>query len=137
MADLDVVLINVDKTFDGDVRAVIDFNAEIEHGEFVAMLGPSGCGKTTTLRMIGGLEEVTEGKIYIAGEDVTDLPPSQRDTSMMFPELRALPPTATSTRTSSSASRSRASSAASAIARCARCWRWSASTSLRTATRGT
>ena len=48
------------------------------------MLGPSGYGKTTTLRMIGGLEEVTEGKIYTAGEDVTDLPPSQRDTSMMF-----------------------------------------------------
>ena len=41
MTDLDVVLVNVDKTFDGDVRAVIDFNAEIEHGEFVAMLGPS------------------------------------------------------------------------------------------------
>ena len=50
MTDLDVVLVNVDKSFDGDVRAVIDFNAEIEHGEFVAMLGPSGCGKTTTLR---------------------------------------------------------------------------------------
>ena len=91
MADLDVVLVNVDKTFDGDVRAVIDFNAEIEHGEFVAMLGPSGCGKTTTLRMIGGLEEVTEGKIYIAGEDVTDLPPSQRDTSMMFQSFALFP----------------------------------------------
>ena len=91
MADLDVVLVNVDKTFDGDVRAVIDFNAEIEHGEFVAMLGPSGCGKTTTLRMIGGLEEVTDGKIYIAGQDVTDLPPSQRDTSMMFQSFALFP----------------------------------------------
>ena len=67
MAEYDVVLDHVYKTFDGDVRAVIDFSAEIERGEFVALLGPSGCGKTTMLRMIGGLEEVTSGKIYILG----------------------------------------------------------------------
>ena len=91
MADYDVVLEHVDKTFDGDVRAVIDFNAEIEHGEFVAMLGPSGCGKTTTLRMIGGLEEVTAGKILIAGQDVTELPPSHRDTAMMFQSFALFP----------------------------------------------
>ena len=91
MADYDVVLEHVDKTFDGDVRAVIDFNAEIEHGEFVAMLGPSGCGKTTTLRVIGGLEEATAGKIFIAGKDVTDLPPSHRDTAMMFQSFALFP----------------------------------------------
>ena len=91
MPDYDVILEHVDKTFDGDVRAVIDFNAEIEHGAFVAMLGPSGCGKTTTLRMIGGLEEVTKGKIYLAGEDVTDLPPSHRNTSMMFQSFALFP----------------------------------------------
>ena len=91
MPELDVVLIGVNKTFDGDVHAVIDFNAEIEHGEFVAMLGPSGCGKTTTLRMIGGLEEATSGQIFIAGQDVTDLPPSQRDTSMMFQSFALFP----------------------------------------------
>ena len=91
MADLDVVLIGVNKTFEGGVRAVIDFSAEIEHGEFVAMLGPSGCGKTTTLRMIGGLEEVTSGKIYITGTDVTDLAPSERDTSMMFQSFALFP----------------------------------------------
>ena len=91
MPDYDVVLENVSKTFDGDVRAVIDFNAEIEHGEFVAMLGPSGCGKTTTLRMIGGLEEVTEGKIYLAGADITDLPPTHRNTSMMFQSFALFP----------------------------------------------
>ena len=56
MSNFDVVLDRVSKTFPGGARAVIDFNAEIKHGEFVAMLGPSGCGKTTTLRMIGGLE---------------------------------------------------------------------------------
>ncbi len=91
MAEIDVVLQNVDKTFDGDVRAVIDFSAEVERGEFVAMLGPSGCGKTTILRMIGGLEEVTAGKIYISGNDVTDLPPSHRDTSMMFQNFALFP----------------------------------------------
>ena len=91
MADYDVVLEGVDKTYPGEVRAVIDFNAEIEHGEFVAMLGPSGCGKTTILRMIGGLEEVTAGKIFIKDEDVTDLPPSRRDTLMMFQSFALFP----------------------------------------------
>jgi spermidine/putrescine transport system ATP-binding protein len=89
--DYDVVLEHVDKTFPGDVRAVIDFNAEIKHGELVTLLGPSGCGKTTILRMIGGLEEVTSGRLYIAGEDVTDLPPSRRDTAMMFQNFALFP----------------------------------------------
>jgi ABC-type Fe3+/spermidine/putrescine transport system ATPase subunit len=91
MSEYDVVLAGVNKTFPGGVRAVIDFNCQIERGEFVAMLGPSGCGKTTTLRMIGGLEEVTSGRIYIAGEDVTDLPPSKRNTSMMFQSFALFP----------------------------------------------
>ena len=68
MSEFDVVLEHVSKTYPGGARAVIDFSAELKHGEFVAMLGPSGCGKTTTLRMIGGLEEATEGKIFIAGQ---------------------------------------------------------------------
>jgi ABC-type Fe3+/spermidine/putrescine transport system ATPase subunit len=56
MSEFDVVLEHVSKTYRGGARAVIDFSAELKHGEFVAMLGPSGCGKTTTLRMIGGRE---------------------------------------------------------------------------------
>jgi spermidine/putrescine transport system ATP-binding protein len=91
MADLNVVLVDVCKTFAGDTKAVIDFSAEVEHGEFVALLGPSGCGKTTILRMIGGLEEVTSGQIYLSGTDVTDLPPSRRDTSMMFQSFALFP----------------------------------------------
>jgi ABC-type Fe3+/spermidine/putrescine transport system ATPase subunit len=91
MSDFDVVLEHVSKTYPGGARAVIDFNAELKHGEFVSMLGPSGCGKTTTLRMIGGLEEVTEGKIFISGKDVTDLPPALRDTSMMFQSFALFP----------------------------------------------
>ena len=91
MTEYDVVIEHVDKTFPGGVRAVIDFNANIEKGAFVALLGPSGCGKTTMLRMIGGLEETTAGKIFIAGKNVTDLPPSQRDTSMMFQSFALFP----------------------------------------------
>lgn len=91
MSDYDIVLKHVYKTFPGNVRAVIDFSAEINQGEFVAMLGPSGCGKTTCLRMMAGLEEVTSGKIFIRGRDVTDLPPSQRDTSMMFQSFALFP----------------------------------------------
>jgi ABC-type Fe3+/spermidine/putrescine transport system ATPase subunit len=91
MTENDVVLERVCKTFPGGARAVIDVSAEIRHGEFVAMLGPSGCGKTTTLRIIGGLEEVTSGKVYIAGKDVTDLPPARRDTSMMFQSFALFP----------------------------------------------
>ena len=87
----DVALRNVSKTFGEDTHAVIDFSADFVHGEFVSMLGPSGCGKTTTLRMIGGLEDATEGRIYIAGEDVTDLPPSRRDTAMMFQSFALFP----------------------------------------------
>ena len=91
MTEFDVVLEHACKTFPGGVQAVIDFNAELKHGEFVALLGPSGCGKTTILRMIGGLEEATEGKIFIAGRDVTDLPPAHRDTSMMFQSFALFP----------------------------------------------
>ena len=87
----DVALVNVNKTFPGGIHAVVDFNAEIDSGEFVALLGPSGCGKTTTLRMIGGLEEATSGQIFIAGTEVTDLPPSHRDTSMMFQSFALFP----------------------------------------------
>ena len=92
MSEFDVVLEHVSKTYPGGARAVIDFSAELRHGEFIAMLGPSGCGKTTTLRIIGGLEEVTEGKIFIAGKDVTDLPPALRDTSMMFQSFALFSP---------------------------------------------
>jgi ABC-type Fe3+/spermidine/putrescine transport system ATPase subunit len=91
MTDYDVVIEHVDKTYPGGVRAVIDFNARIEKGAYVALLGPSGCGKTTMLRMIGGLEEATAGRIFIADENVTDLPPSQRDTSMMFQSFALFP----------------------------------------------
>ena len=66
----DVRLEHVTKEFD-DVRAVDDLSLEIEHGSFFALLGPSGCGKTTTLRMIGGFEQPTEGAIYLGDVPVS------------------------------------------------------------------
>jgi multiple sugar transport system ATP-binding protein len=81
MAEL--TLERVTKTF-GDVVAVDDVSLEIADGEFIVLVGPSGCGKSTLLRMIAGLEEVDEGRVSIAGRDVTDLAPRRRDIAMVF-----------------------------------------------------
>ena len=67
MGEIDVRLVDVTKRF-GDVVAVDGIDLEIERGEFFSLLGPSGCGKTTTLRMIGGFEDPTEGRVYLGGE---------------------------------------------------------------------
>ncbi|WP_243026806.1 ABC transporter ATP-binding protein [Thermus albus] len=75
----------------GKVVAVKDFNLETEDGEFVVFVGPSGCGKTTTLRMIAGLEEVSEGRIYIGDRLVNDVPPKDRDIAMVFQNYALYP----------------------------------------------
>jgi iron(III) transport system ATP-binding protein len=75
----------------GDVVAVNAVSFTIEAGHLVTLLGPSGCGKTTTLRMIAGLEVPSAGKILIGGEDVTRLPPSARDVSMVFQSYALFP----------------------------------------------
>jgi multiple sugar transport system ATP-binding protein len=79
-----IVLETVRKDFGGGVVAVNDLSLEVADGEFVVLVGPSGCGKSTTLRMVAGLEQVTGGRIWIAGRDVTDLPPRKRDIAMVF-----------------------------------------------------
>src|SRR5512141_127574 len=79
----EIQLKQVAKKF-GEAWAVKPMDLTVGHGEFVALLGPSGCGKTTTLRMISGLEAVTEGRIYINGKDVTWLTSSQRDIAFVF-----------------------------------------------------
>jgi len=86
----DVRLVEVTKRFD-DVVAVDAISLEIERGSFFALLGPSGCGKTTTLRMIGGFEEPTEGTIYLANQPVTGLPPYKRDVNTVFQSYALFP----------------------------------------------
>ena len=78
-----VLLRNLTKKFD-DVIAVKDVNLEIDDREFVVLVGPSGCGKTTTLRMIAGLEEITEGEIFVNDRMVNDIAPKNRNIAMVF-----------------------------------------------------
>ena len=86
----DVRLVDVVKEF-ADVRAVDGISLEIPRGSFFALLGPSGCGKTTTLRMIGGFEEPTEGQIYLGDRDVVGLPPYKRDVNTVFQSYALFP----------------------------------------------
>jgi len=86
----DVRLVDVTKRFD-DVTAVDRLSLEIEHGSFFALLGPSGCGKTTTLRMIGGFEQPTEGQIYLGDAEVSGLPSYKRDVNTVFQSYALFP----------------------------------------------
>ena len=86
----DVRLDRVTKRF-GDFTAVDDVSLEIRAGEFFSLLGPSGCGKTTTLRMIGGFEEVTSGTVYLGDQDVTNLPPFKRPANTVFQNYALFP----------------------------------------------
>ena len=86
----DVRLEDVVKRFD-DTVAVDGISVEIPRGSFFAMLGPSGCGKTTTLRMIGGFEEPTEGRIFLGDQDVVGLPPYKRDVNTVFQSYALFP----------------------------------------------
>jgi spermidine/putrescine transport system ATP-binding protein len=86
----DIRLDRVVKRF-GETVAVDGLTLEIERGSFYALLGPSGCGKTTTLRMIGGFEDPTEGTVYLGGRDVTDLPPYRRDVNTVFQSYALFP----------------------------------------------
>ena len=85
-----VRLDGVSKRF-GDVVAVAGIDLEIADGEFFSMLGPSGSGKTTTLRMIAGFEEPSEGRIWLHGTDITDVPPFDRDVNTVFQDYALFP----------------------------------------------
>ncbi len=86
----DITLRGVTKRF-GDQAAVDDLDLDIPRGSFFALLGPSGCGKTTTLRMIGGFEEPTEGTVQLGGVDVTNVPPHKRDVNTVFQSYALFP----------------------------------------------
>lgn len=86
-----VNLKDITKIYPGDVKAVDKANIEINDQEFVVLVGPSGCGKSTTLRMIAGLEEISEGELTIDGKVVNDVPPKDRDIAMVFQNYALYP----------------------------------------------
>ena len=86
----DIRLERVTKRF-GDMTAVDALDLEMPRGAFYALLGPSGCGKTTTLRMIGGFEEPTDGRVFLGGDDVTERPPYKRDVNTVFQSYALFP----------------------------------------------
>ena len=90
MESIAVELRDVTKRF-GEVVAVDRVSLRIRDGEFFSLLGPSGCGKTTTLRMIAGFEQPTEGEIFIAGQPVAGVPPFERNTNMVFQNYALFP----------------------------------------------
>lgn len=86
-----VTLRHVYKVYPGGVTAVNDFNLVIKDKEFIVLVGPSGCGKSTTLRMIAGLEEITEGELYIGDKLMNDVAPKDRDIAMVFQNYALYP----------------------------------------------
>src|SRR5690554_6560323 len=86
-----VTLKNITKVYDGNVTAVSDFNLDIADKEFIVLVGPSGCGKSTTLRMVAGLEEITEGELYIGDKLMNDVAPKDRDIAMVFQNYALYP----------------------------------------------
>ena len=87
----EITLNHVKKIYDKSVVAVQDFCMEIKDQEFIVLVGPSGCGKSTTLRMIAGLEEISEGEISIGGKVVNRVPPKDRDIAMVFQDYALYP----------------------------------------------
>jgi len=86
-----VELKGIGKIYDGGVRAVENANITIEDQEFVVFVGPSGCGKSTTLRMVAGLESISEGDLFIDGERMNDVPPKDRNIAMVFQNYALYP----------------------------------------------
>jgi multiple sugar transport system ATP-binding protein len=87
----DVVFDGVDKVFPNGVQAVYELSLDVRDGEFLVLVGPSGCGKTTALRMVAGLEEITDGTLTIGGRVVNDLSPKERDVAMVFQNYALYP----------------------------------------------
>jgi ABC-type Fe3+/spermidine/putrescine transport system ATPase subunit len=82
---------NIQKTYDGDKLVVKNLNLDIAEGEFLTLLGPSGSGKTTSLMMLAGFENPTQGEIFLRDEPLHHLPPHQRDIGMVFQNYALFP----------------------------------------------
>lgn len=87
----ELTLKNIKKIYDKNVVAVEDFNLDIKDKEFIVFVGPSGCGKSTTLRMIAGLEEISDGELYIDETLMNDVAPKDRDIAMVFQNYALYP----------------------------------------------
>src|SRR3954463_14099470 len=87
----DITLNNVTKRYPDGYEAVKNLNLEIKDGEFVILVGPSGCGKSTALRMVAGLEDITDGQMRIGGDVVNDRAPKDRDIAMVFQNYALYP----------------------------------------------
>ena len=83
--------VNINKIYDNKVQAVFDFNLDVRDKEFIVFVGPSGCGKSTTLRMVAGLEEISQGELYINDRLVNDIAPKDRDIAMVFQSYALYP----------------------------------------------
>src|SRR3989344_5361670 len=86
-----ISLKNVSKVYNGNIRAVDNVNLGVENKEFLVLVGPSGCGKSTTLRMIAGLEEITEGTVWIGDKVVNSVPAKDRNIAMVFQNYALYP----------------------------------------------
>ena len=86
-----VSLRGIKKIYDNKVTAVHSFDLDIADKEFIVLVGPSGCGKSTTLRMVAGLEEISEGELYIDDKLVNDVEPKDRDIAMVFQSYALYP----------------------------------------------
>jgi multiple sugar transport system ATP-binding protein len=87
----EVVFKEVDKVYPNGVHAVHELSLDVDDGEFLVLVGPSGCGKTTALRMVAGLEEISDGEVSIGGRVVNDLTPKERDVAMVFQNYALYP----------------------------------------------
>ena len=87
----EIALEKLTKVYGDGTRAVSELDLEIDDGEFVVLVGPSGCGKTSALRMVAGLEPITDGRVVIGGEVVNKLPPKDRDIAMIFQNYALYP----------------------------------------------
>lgn len=87
----EVILKNISKLYSNGFNAVKNINIDIKDKEFIVLVGPSGCGKSTTLRMIAGLEEISEGELYIGDKLVNNIEPKDRDIAMVFQNYALYP----------------------------------------------